>query len=226
MRILSDLALGALDPPLDLRPQEEIYEHRVELGAPTVADGLERGGVAAARLVAARVGDGVEAVGHGHDPRGGRNGPAGEAARISAAVPPLVVTEHTLGEAGIERAQWREHFSAATRVGEDGLAVGLGELLIAIMDDVEERRGDLADIVEEGDAFDLPLLGLVESGGLGENDGGCGDTTHVPSGIGVVGVDGEEEGFEGCGAESFGRLARITFTHPGEGECGGRAGGG
>jgi len=75
----------------DRRQQDEIDQLGIELAASLGRDGV--GGMLRAQRVAIApsVGDRVERVGDGDDARGEGDAGAAQAARVAAAVPPLVV---------------------------------------------------------------------------------------------------------------------------------------
>ncbi|GAC1516852.1 MAG: hypothetical protein NVS1B4_14530 [Gemmatimonadaceae bacterium] len=71
------------------------------------------------------------------------------------------------------------------------------------MDDVEQRRVDLADVVEQGDSLRRSLFSLVESDRFGEDHRIRCDASDVSAGGGVIGVDGIQERFESRGRKAL-----------------------
>jgi len=135
---------------------------------------------------------GVEGVGDRNDTRGERNSLSLEPTRIPAAVPAFVMREDALLEVRIEAGEWLEHVRATTRVRGDGASFGRREML-DVMDDVEERLVDLADVVKEGDTQDSASSSPGKPCFFGEDEGELRDTADVDAGVGIVRVDGTEE---------------------------------
>jgi len=129
-----------------------------------------------------------------------------------------MVCKDALLKLGIEAGERLQHVGPASRVGGDRTALGGSESL-DVVDDVEERLVDLADVVEQGDTSDPALLVLAESRCVGEDERVFGDTSDVYARVGVVGVDSAEERFEGGGGHAFGGLLPFEFT-PDEGGAG------
>jgi len=149
---LHDLLLRGGDTRDDWRKEKEVDERGVELRAAPFEERTsgDLGRLAVAVTPAVR--DRVVRVGDGDDARGERNAASLQAARISGAVPALVVREHAFGEVGVEALQRLEHVRAALRVRGDRSAIGGGERRV-VVDDVEQRFVDLADVVKESDAM-------------------------------------------------------------------------
>ena len=200
-----DFPFGGADAREHGREDEQVHELWVEGRAAAFEDDVagDLGGASAA--VAAVVGDGVEGVGDRDDAGRHRDASSLELAGIAGAVPPLVVREHAGGELRVEAVQGCEHVGTTLGVREDRSALGGGELAV-VVDDVEERLVDLADVVKERDTLDDALVAVAQSGGVGEDEGVVGDAADVGAGLGVVGVDGVEERFEGGGGEPLGAL--------------------
>ena len=93
----------------------------------------------------------------------------------------------------------------------DGAPLRGGERVL-VVDDVEERLVDLADVVEERDALDALALVLGEVGRVGEDERVGGDAAHVRAGFRVVGVDGVEQRLERGGGEPLGGAAGLFAT--------------
>ena len=80
------------------------------------------------------------------------------------------------------------------------------------MENIREGAVELANIVKKCDALDAVTRGLVDVGGFTEDDRvGC-NTTHVSTGLGVVGVDGVEQRFQSRRAQSLGSDANVVFA--------------
>jgi hypothetical protein len=122
-----------------------------------------------------------------------------------------VMREDSLLQVGIEASEWLEHVRAATRVSGDGAAFGGGEVL-DVVDDVEERLMDLANVVKEGDAQDAASSAPGKPCFLGEDEGVLRDAADVDAGIGIIGIDGAEERFEGGGGHAFGGLTLLKLA--------------
>ena len=98
-------------------------------------------------------------------------------------------------------------------MGEDGASLG-GRQLRVVVDDVEERLVNLADVVEEGDALERAQLVLIETGGVAEDQRIAGDPPDVLSRFVVVGLDRVEQRLERGGREALGALATTAFEAP------------
>jgi len=70
----------------------------------------------------------------------------------------------------------------------DGVAFRRRQVRV-VVNDVEERFVDLANIVEERDSLDVSERPLVDIGGLGENERITSDAADVSAGLCVVGID-------------------------------------
>ena len=217
--------MGSDDTFPDWRQQEEIDELRIELRAAAFEDDtaclLDRAAIA----VLSPMRDGVEGIGNGDDARWQRDVSALELIRVAPPVPALMMRQHVPPELGIETGEWLQHVGTAARVRGDGTAFGRREAL-DVVDDVEERLVDLADVVEQGDARDAMPGALRKAGGVGEDEGIFGDASDMDAGVGIVGVDGSQERFEGGGGHSFGGLAGLKLVPDEERPRGGGDGGG
>ena len=89
-----------------------------------------------------------------------------------------------------------------------------GRERVVVVDDVEERLVDLADVVKERDALDARCTrARRELGGVGEDERVGGDAAHVRAGLGVVRVDGVEQRFECGGGETLGGSAGLLASN-------------
>lgn len=219
-------AMCSEHPIPDGRKEKDVDEVRIEEDAAALEQDASRLLHGAAIAVLAAVGDGIEGIGNGDDARGEGDAASLEAARIAGAVPALVMGEDTLLQVGIETGEGLEHVGATARVGGDGATLGGGETL-DVVNDVEERLVDLADVVEEGDPGDAATCSAGEAGGVGEDECVLGDSADVDAGIRIVGVDGAKQRFEGGGGHAFGRPSCMELA-PDEGgaDCGGSTGSG
>jgi hypothetical protein len=129
-----------------------------------------------------------------------------------------VVREHAVRELGIEGCERCKHFGAALGMYRDGASL-FGRERGCIVNDVEEGFVDLADIMEERDAFDGTSLVIIEVRGFGNDERvGC-DAANVRSRLRVIRVDGVEQRFQGGGSESFRRgTAPSLVNEHGAGE--------
>jgi len=82
-----------------------------------------------------------------------------------------------------------------------------------VVNDVEQRLVDLADVMEEGDALDVPEGALAQVGGVGEDERITSDAADVRAGFSVVGVDRAQQGFEHGGGETLGREAALPLAN-------------
>jgi len=180
------------DTRIDRGKEKEIDELGVELEAAPVDErpSRHRGGLSTA--VRSPVRDRVEGVGDRDDACGEWDAPSFQATRISLAVPTLVVSQHAVGQIGIEDAERFEHAGANTRVLRDGTTLGRTQR-VRLANDVFDCLVDLADVVEERDALDALAFMVGEIGRVGKDEGVRGDASDVCARIGVVGVDRVEE---------------------------------
>ena len=118
------------------RHEEQIDEIRIELRRALASD-LHRGrlGAAGAAIVAS-IGDHVEGVHHRDDSRGEGYAAAAQSARISAAIPSLMVRHDATTEIRIERLERREDVGPANRMRRDRAPLG-GIERRAVMYDIE-----------------------------------------------------------------------------------------
>ena len=70
----------------------------------------------------------------------------------------------------------------------DGTAVGLAQTLV-IVNDIEQRFVDFADVVKEGDALDGAAAAIVESGRLSDDQRVVRDAPNMLSSLGVICLD-------------------------------------
>jgi len=164
--------------------------------------------------------DGVEGVGDRDDARCERDPSPLQLARVAPAIPSFVMGEDALFQFGIEAREGLQHVGTATRMRGDGAPFG-GREALHIVDDVEERLVDLADVVEERDTRDAATLTIREIGRFAEDECVFRDAPDMEAGIGIVGIDGPEERFECGGSHPLGGLARLELVPD---DCG--AGGG
>ena len=118
-----------------------------------------------------------------------RDGVAGQAARIAAAVDALVVGEDDLGHVLVV-GQMADELRPALWVALDDLP-----LLVRELAGLEHPVGehDLADVVVERRGVAQPLLGLRAPGGLGDPPRVAGDGGRVTRGHVVAGVEEVED---------------------------------
>ena len=79
----------------------------------------------------------------------------------------------------------------------------------AIVDDIEQRLVDFADVMEEGDALERPEVVFAESGAIPENQRVARDAADMLTGFVVVGFDRVEQGLE-CGCRKT--IATLTSS--------------
>jgi hypothetical protein len=195
----------------DGRQREEIDELGIELRTAPLPHDVERATDAAAAMIAAAVRDGVEGVGDGDDARREGDALAAQSTWIAAAVPPLMVREHAGGELRVEGVERLEHLGSAGRMRGDGAALARGEASI-LVHDVEQGLVYLADVMKQRNTFDGPTLPLVETGGLGDDQGIRRHAADMHAGLRVVRFDRIEECLERRGGESFDCAARAVFA--------------
>jgi len=190
---------------------EEVDQLGIEECFATFDDDVARNIHRSPAAVAAMKGDGIERVGDGNDACGERDAASLQLPGVAGAVPPFMMVEHAARELRIEPVEWREDVGAPLGVGEDGAALR-GRELAVVVNDVEERFVDLADVVKQGNALDASGVVLIESGGFGEDECVVGDAPDMGAGFHVVCVDGVEEGLEGGGGEAFCALSSRSLT--------------
>ena len=122
-----------------------------------------------------------------------------------------MVCKHTCRQLGIECLQWRQDLGATGGVRVDRSAVARRELR-NIVHDVEQRFVDLADVVEERNAFHGALLVRVESCSVCDDKRACGDAADMHAGIRVIRLDGVEERFERGSGKSLEGLRCSTLA--------------
>jgi len=81
------------------------------------------------------------------------------------------------------------------------------------MDDVEERLVDLADVVEQRDAFDVTFLGRVEVGRVGQDQRIPSDAADVGTRLMVVRVDRAKQCLEHSGSKSLRRQTALSLAN-------------
>src|SRR5205823_14859878 len=142
------------------RPQHQVRELRIELGAASRGKNVRRRVHAFARSITTTVCYRVECVGERDDASGEWNAASAKSGRIAGTIPAFVVRENSFGQIRIKRRDRRQYLGAALRVRRDRTAFGGREMRV-LMDDVEERLVDFPDIVKEGDSLDdLPSVDI------------------------------------------------------------------
>ena len=194
------------------RKEHQIDELRIELRPTTGRDDFGRRRRTAAIAVATIVRDRVEGIGEHNDARRQWNVLSPEASRIAGSVPALVMGQDSFGEVGVEWGERGEHVRAAPRMGDDGAALRGGEVR-RLVDDVEERLVNLADVVKERDALDDLRLVLIELQRVGYDECVGGNTAGVRASLRVVGINRIEQCFHTRGREPLGRFAAMSFPH-------------
>ena len=192
------------------RKEHQIDELRIELRSAAGRDHIRGIAGATTFAISTAMRDGIEGVGERDDPRRQRYALAAQPPRISGAVPALVMRDHTFRELGIERGERSEYLGAALGMRGDCLTLG-GREIGVLVNDVEQRLVDLADVVKERDALDVLFLVIIEMRGVGEDEGVGGDTTNVGASFGVVCVDRVEEDFQARRGDAFARLAPAVL---------------
>lgn len=202
------------------RKQDEVDQVRIELPAPAGGDDFNCGVEPLPRAVSPIVGERIEGVRNGDDARLERNARALEVSGIALSVPTFVVRQNPCGQLGVECSERSQHFSTPARMGGDFPALGWRQAG-GIVDDVEQRFVNLADVVKQGDAFDGTLPSLVEPGGIRDDEGVRRHATDVFASLGVVRFDGVEQRLEAGGGESFDRLAAaaLALSDDAGGDC-------
>jgi len=102
-----------------------------------------------------------------------------------------MVTEHAFSQLRIERCQRSEDRGAASRVGCDGASLRRREVRV-LVDNVEQRLVNLADVMKERDALDDLSLVFVELRRVREHERICCNSANVSTRVCVVRVDGIE----------------------------------
>ena len=174
---------------------DQIHQVRVELFPPAFANYGERGLDASAPTVAAVVREGIKGVGDRDDPRFDWNLFAPQVTRVSCAVPPLVVGENAGGEIWIEGRERCEDLGAALRVRRN-LAALFARQGLPVVNDVEERLMDFADVVKERDPLDRATLPIIQPDLIADDECVRGYAPNVQPGFLVVRLDGIEQRLE------------------------------
>jgi hypothetical protein len=152
--------------------------------------------------------DRVEGVGDAYDAGWQRNLASAQPARVAFPVPPLVVGQDAVAQVPVEESQRPKDFGAATRVRGNKAPLA-GAQRGALMDDVEEGRVDLPNVVEECDPLEAAAGVVVQLGRASDDERVRRDAPDVSAGGVVVGVDRVEESLERCGGKT---LALADFA--------------
>ena len=153
---LSDGALSDEQPVDDVDAQKSIDHLAVELNAGDRGDFLARAGVGLTATVRAVADDRVVGVGHGEDACSQRNVFAKQAARVTAAIDPLVVILHD-GERAREHRNFGEQSGAKIGVPSK-LEPLVGRQRTGLLDD-GFANAEHACVVQEGAKLDLEDFG-------------------------------------------------------------------
>ena len=97
-------------------------------------------------------------------------------------------------------------------MGAHRITLGDRELCV-VVNDVEERFVNLADVVKERDTLDVPLLAGAEVCRLGEYQRITSDTPDVFASLTVVRIDGAEQRLEDRSSESLGGQSPLTLAN-------------
>jgi hypothetical protein len=198
--------------------QHEVNKLRIELRSSRRGnDGSSRPRIAA-MSVPSVVCDGVKGVCQAHDARREWDSRPAESVGVATPVPSLVMSQDASGNLGVERGQWREDLCTTYRMRGDCLALCPRELRF-LVNNVEQRLVNLADVVEECHALDVELLVFIELCGIRKNKRIDRDASDVGACLGVVRVDGIEQRFERSGREALGSLPPPAFTHDEQRGC-------
>src|SRR6266545_2734456 len=155
----------------------------------------------------------VVRVGDREDARGDRDLLAAEAARVAAAVEPLLVREHHLGGA-LEEVDRAEDVIADLRV-----ALHLAPLGVVELPGLQEDRvghADLADVVEEGAAPEIRQLALLEADAARDGDRVADDALGVIAGLVLARIERRyfcraSSSLLRPSARSMARMSSVTF---------------
>jgi hypothetical protein len=129
-----------------------------------------------------------------------------------------VVGQHAFSEIGIEGRQRRQHLRPATWVRRDGIPL-VGRERRPIVNDVEQRLVDLADVVKECDPLDGQARLLVKVGRLGQRERVPRDAAHMRTRHMIIRIDRVEQGFQRGSRESLGGAAsRLLVSEVGAGQ--------
>ena len=200
--LVGHVVVGALDAG-----DEGVDHVRVELGAGVAAQLGERLRVRQRAPVRAVGYERVPGVAGEHDARGERDLLAGDAVRVAAAVPALVLVADRVrhrGEAG-QRPQ--------DALADDGvLAHQLPLLGVEPAGLVEDLVGDpdLADVVEQRDRADLVGRAAVQAEAAGDRAGELVDLVGVAAGVAVARLEGGGQRADD-GAVGVGRAALLAL---------------
>jgi 5'-deoxynucleotidase YfbR-like HD superfamily hydrolase len=94
---------------------------------------------------------------------------------------------------------------------DDGAPFGRRQVRV-LVNDVEERFVNFADVVKESDALDDLLFMFVEISGIRDDERVHGDASDMRASLSVVRVDGIEKGFHACRRKPFGGFATAPFS--------------
>jgi hypothetical protein len=100
----------------------------------------------------------------------------------------------------------------------DGFALVRREPRI-VVDDVEQRRIDLADIVEQRDPLDVSQLALAQICGICEDERVTRDAPDMRTRVSVVGIDRAEQRLEHGSGETLGNQASVALAHEQDSTC-------
>lgn len=191
--------------------QHEIDELRIELRPASGGDHVSAGASATSFPIPTAMRHGIEGIGERHDTCGVRDFDAAQSARVSGAIPALMMREYAPREIRIEGSERREHLCTTLRMRRDCLALS-GREIGVLVNDVEERFVDLADVVEQGHALDILPFVFVQLRGVGEDERVRCNTSDVGARFGIIRVDRVEEGFEARGGDPFARLTPTVLA--------------
>ena len=154
---------------------------------------------------------GVECVGQRDDASEQRDLRATRPMGITATVPSFVMTHHALREVWVERQQRSQYVGTALGMSDDGAPFRRCQVCV-LVNYVEERLVDFADVVKERDSLDdLPFM-FVEISGIREDERVSGDASDMGASLGIVRVDGIEKGFHAGRGESLGGFTTAPFS--------------
>ncbi len=159
----------------------------------------------------------VKRVCDGDDPRRERDRFFLQTARVAGSVPALVVRHDTFRKVGIKRRKRSEYLRTALRM-RTNLSSFVRIQLPVVVNHVEERLVNLADVVEQCDAFDHVTGMSVGAHRVCQNERIPRDPPDMRASNRVVGVDGVEQGLHRSGAQPL-ELAGGRALTPG---CKGR----
>ena len=209
-RSAAERPLGRNDAIEDWGQQHQVDQGGIKLRSATRGDNIRGRRRTASISVAAIVSHRIERVSQRNDACRQGDFETPQPLWISGAIPPFVMAEHPFSEVGIERLKWRKYVRAALWMGEDSASLSSGEMAV-LVNDVEERFVDLADVMEQRHSLDDFLFMFVEVGGLREDERIRGNASNVRACFGVVRVDGIEQSLHAGSREAFRRFAPTSF---------------